>query len=281
MSHEARDPGAATPAADPAGAYWARRAAAWGRVRPPWRPSPEVIAATAALAELPPGGTTLLLGVTPELAELAAARGRLVAVDRSEAMIAALWRDRGPLARARCADWRRLPLEDGSVDLVLGDGVLSLLCAEDRAALAAELHRVLRPGTAFVTRIFARPRSAEPAARLFERLRRGELASAESLRMRLLAALHSDAHDEGVPVSALWQALRAEVPDPVGLARMLGWPPESFLPFEDGRDVPDRLYLPPADTLAELLGERFALEARQETDPDTPGCCHLLRFRRV
>ena len=80
-------------------------------------------------------------------------RARIVALDATAAMLSVgRWR----LAQERPAELDRfewlaadaldMPLEDGSVDAVLSSFVLQLV--DDRAALLAEMRRVLRPGGA-------------------------------------------------------------------------------------------------------------------------------------
>ncbi len=107
------------------------------------------------LAEIPAGATILDLGCGAGLDALIAARrtgpkGRVAGVDFSETM----------LGRARCAALQspvrnvifcqasaeQLPLDDGSVDVALVNGIFNLNPA--RAAIFAELARVLAPGGA-------------------------------------------------------------------------------------------------------------------------------------
>lgn len=259
--------------------YWARRAAAWERIGPPWRPTPAVVEATARLAAPEGRVNTLLLGVTPELADRASGWGPLVAVDRSPAMIAALWRARGPEAMALRADWRALPLEDGWADRVLGDGVFAPLSPGELAGVALELARVCRPGGRVITRIYGRSRASLSLDEVLTRQLSGDWPSAEALRLALTAALHAW-HPDGVPVARLWPTLCEGLADPVAQARALGWSPEALRPFLDGLDVADRLHFPDLDTLDGLLGPAFALEAMEPTDPEVPGCCALVAYRR-
>lgn len=75
---------------------------------------------------------------------------RVLAVDRSTGMLARL----GPLGpgwEAAQADAAVLPLADGSVDVATVSYLLQLLGGAERAAVLAELHRVLVPGGRVVT----------------------------------------------------------------------------------------------------------------------------------
>lgn len=103
--------------------------------------------------ELRPGERVLDVGSGPgllavDLAQCVGAEGRVLGVDRSEAMIA--------MARARCAergldqtrfeqaDAMALPCEDASFDAAVSTQVYEYV--PDMKSALAELHRVLRPG---------------------------------------------------------------------------------------------------------------------------------------
>jgi len=88
-------------------------------------------------------GTDLLLA-----ARRAGSRGRAIGVDMTEAM-----RRRAVQGAATCGldnvdvrngDATRLPVEDGSVEVVISNGVLNLVPEKERAV--AEIARVLKPG---------------------------------------------------------------------------------------------------------------------------------------
>src|SRR5690606_8695174 len=105
----------------------------WDVVAPPLRPSAEDLQVYARHA----GGRVLVLGATQELLALSPTG---VAVDRCEEMVA---RVRG---RVLVGDWCAMPLEDGSVDSVLGDGSLSAMGSlDERQRALQEVRRVLAP----------------------------------------------------------------------------------------------------------------------------------------
>ncbi len=108
----------------------------------------------ALFASIPPGATVLDLGCGAGLDSLIAARragrtGRVVGIDFSEAMLA-----RARQAATTCGldlafcrgDAESLPLESGSIDVALVNGIFNLNPA--RAAIFAELARVVRRGGA-------------------------------------------------------------------------------------------------------------------------------------
>jgi len=106
-----------------------------------------------AIARIRSGATVVDIGCGAGTDLLLAARsagvsGRAIGVDMTEAM-----RQRAQEGATSCGldnvdvrdgDATRLPLEDGSVDVVISNGVLNLVPNKDRAV--AEIARVLRPG---------------------------------------------------------------------------------------------------------------------------------------
>src|SRR5215468_5285999 len=90
---------------------------AWSHLAPPLRPHPEVV---AAVKEQIKGrsGRTLLLGVTPELADIAT---DIVAVDRNLSMIANVWPGNTSTRCAIVGDWRNSNFAPAVFSLCVGD----------------------------------------------------------------------------------------------------------------------------------------------------------------
>lgn len=112
----------------------------------------------------------LLYGGTPELRDAIHAIGAHVTiVDRSAAMVEAmglLTQAAVPLAdneTFRQADWRALPLPDGSCDLLLGDDAINMLAWGEFGAFLSEASRVLAPGGWFLCHLLVQP--DEPSRR--------------------------------------------------------------------------------------------------------------------
>jgi SAM-dependent methyltransferase len=106
-----------------------------------------------AVAELREGETVLDLGSGGGIDVLLSARrvgstGRAIGVDMTDEMLA-LARRNAAEAKASNVEFRKgtieaLPLDDASVDVVISNCVINL--ASDKAAVFAEIARVLRPG---------------------------------------------------------------------------------------------------------------------------------------
>lgn len=104
-------------------------------------------------ADLPPGAIVLDLGCGAGLDSLIAARrvepeGRVIGIDFSQAMLDRARRSAAEAGIAnvefRQAAAETIPLEDGSIDVALVNGIFNLNPA--RAEIFRQLARVLRPG---------------------------------------------------------------------------------------------------------------------------------------
>lgn len=105
------------------------------------------------MGRLPAGATVIDLGSGAGMDCLLAAKqvgpgGRVIGFDMTDAMLErarAAATDAGlSNVRFEKADIADLPIEDGSVDVVISNGVINL--APDKQAIFKELYRVVRPG---------------------------------------------------------------------------------------------------------------------------------------
>ena len=111
---------------------------AWSQLGPPLRPPADVVAAIREQIKDRPG-RALLLGVTPELADVAP---NLVAIDRNFSMVANVWPGNTASRHAMVGDWRKPNFATGAFSACIGDGSLSFLTFPDETAgLFRELKR--------------------------------------------------------------------------------------------------------------------------------------------
>ena len=124
------------------------------------------------VAELPLRATVLDLGCGTGLDAMVAARrgaGCVIGVDFSDEMIrrASKAADEAGIKNVEfiCASAEGLPLKDGSIDVLLANGILNLNPHRDK--VLHEMHRVLSPrGAAYIAELLLiEPAEATPAAR--------------------------------------------------------------------------------------------------------------------
>src|SRR5437016_2873767 len=127
---------------------------AWSQLTPPLRPHPEAVAAIRAQIR-DRLGRTLLLGVTPELADIS---DDLVAMDRNHSMVQHVWPGNTVLRRAIVGDWRNCHFVPASFSCCVGDTSLGAIRFSDEVVTVCnQLSQILRPGGKFVCRVFLLP----------------------------------------------------------------------------------------------------------------------------
>jgi SAM-dependent methyltransferase len=138
-------------------AIWESNARTWALRSWPRRPSPDDVATYRRLAGPRLSGRTMLLGATPELRDLLSEGSAPVVVDSSAAMYAAttelLRTADAALETWVQADWRELPFEPRSFDLILGDMIWWGLSLTQQREVVAGIARVLAPDGLFVGRL--------------------------------------------------------------------------------------------------------------------------------
>jgi SAM-dependent methyltransferase len=244
--------------------HWALNARRWASLGPPLKPSPVDVAIVAEAARERARDRerldVLLVGVTPELATVDWPTGtRLVALDRSAAMVRDVWPRRGVPdgADALCADWLALPVAGASIDFVAGDASCNTLAYPGGyRALVHELRRVLRPGGTIVTRVFVQPAEREPLDRVAADLAAGRIASFDAFKLRLLMALQGTS-EAGVALRDAWTAWRALAPSAEVVAGRLGWSPDVFATIEVYRDASASYSFPTLAEVRAVLAENF------------------------
>lgn len=281
MSGEAESP--ATPPRD----HFRKLVADWSHFGPPLRPSPEDTALVQAAIDevLSAGARVGVLGLTPEtIACRWPADTTLLALDHSPSMVAALWppppSPHGPAhAAAVVAGWLRMPLPDASLDLVCADGCHAQLAwPHGFDALTQEVHRVLKPGGHFVTRIFARTEQPEAMSTIADDLAAGHIASVHALKLRLLAALHGTDGGKGTLLDAVWRAWK-QMPDvPAAQRGRPGWSVQEISGIDNYRDLPTRYWLPTRNELRSLHSALFDITQVCEAASGHTANCPTLRL---
>jgi SAM-dependent methyltransferase len=192
----------------------------WSRLGPPLRPHKDAVAAVRR-AIAGQAARVLLLGVTPELADLGV---ETIAVDRNPGMIANIWPGDTARRRAQLGDWLSLDLPDEHFTAAIGDGTLNnLLHPDGHSALYASVARVLRPGGIFASRVALTPDDPETMETVVSNAWARRIEVFNAFKWRVAMAIAAANADPNVPVMAILDSVNRHVPDRDALAAATGW----------------------------------------------------------
>lgn len=226
----------------------------WARLRPPLRPNAEVV---RAIGEAIAGraARVLLLGVTPELADLG---DETVALDASPGMITHVWPGDTLRRLAVRGDWRAMPDLGGRFSAAIGDGSLCAIDLADYAGLFAGLERVLTRGARLAIRLYETPEIGESLGDVRRAALAGEIAGFHALKWRLAMALASETGDANVSLTRIHQAFERAFPDRFALGAATGWGLETIAEIDDYAGSDGRLSFPTRTALLASLPARLA-----------------------
>jgi hypothetical protein len=223
---------------------WAAFYRRWPSLEPPLRPHPDVCIVLGELIA-DHASRVLLLGVTPELADLAV---QTIAIDRSDSALGCIWPGRTAARRALKGDWRHLPCAAGSLSAAIGDG--SFNCLEypsDYERVYSELATAVRPGGRIAVRIYVTPSACESIAAVRERTFAGRVGSIHALKWLLAMAICAERADSNVEVQTILRVFNREFPDRVALGRATGWTDETIAQLDVYERLPDVFSFPTSE----------------------------------
>jgi SAM-dependent methyltransferase len=240
----------------------ARYHLAWSKLTPPVRPHADVVAAVRAeLADA--AGPTLLLGVTPEFADLSA---DLTAIDRNRSMVDHIWPGNAEGRRVVVADWRQCPFKPGSFSACVGDAAFGAMRFPDElTAACSQIRRALRPQGKLVCRVFVSPDARESVEAVRAAAASGAIASFHAFKFRLGMALIEDPARAAVGVDAIFQAFTNLFADRDALARQTGWPRDQIDTIDFYRQSDVAFHFPTRDALAAAVATVFPAVAFVES----------------
>ena len=263
--------------------HWDAHAARWSLIGPPLRPAASDIEyLRASVSRLSPRmSSALLLGVTPEVAEMNwPLPCKLVAVDKSEGMVNAVWPGDTPTRRALVGDWLALELPEAPFDLVVGDGVFSILdFPEGYGRLAAALAQVVKPGGLLSVRLFCRLEPSEELAQVFSALFDGAIGNFHIFKWRLAMALQGDA-TRGVRLADIWSTFCEHSGGVAEVAKRCGWPEPVVATIEGYRDVEERYTFSTEPEVVDSLAGGFEHIETWRPGYELGERCPHLTFRR-
>ncbi len=196
-------------------------------------------------------GKCLLLGVTPELADLSP---DITAVDNSAAMIGALWAGRNINNPAILGDWLDLPFAAGSYDTIIGDGCLVLLSHPvQHRAFFAQLDRVISPGGKILLRVFISPDPGESRELVCADALDGKMKGFHAFKWRLSMAIASETRDRNMSVSETFMTFDRLIPDRERLAVATGWSAEDIATIDIYRNSAARYCYPTLEQVRAII----------------------------
>jgi SAM-dependent methyltransferase len=235
--------------------HWQTYHQAWSRLTPPLRPHPSVVAAVKQQIKTRLG-RTLLLGVTPELADVAS---DLVAVDRNLAMVANIWPGNSAVRHAIVGDWRTLSFSSKTFSLCVGDGSLNNLDHfVDLAKLFLELKRTMIPRGRLVCRLYLAPTPPETPSALKDEAMSGSIGNFHVLKIRLGMALAAREALPQIGVASILDAFNALFPNRDGLIRATGWSRGQIDTIDFYRGSTTSYILPTKDQILSVVSEVFS-----------------------
>ena len=234
--------------------HWTEYHRRWARLTPPLRPNGEVAdAVRQAIAGL--AGRVLLLGVTPELSDVAQ---RIEAIDRSETMIAHIWPGDSETRRASRGDWLDLAAPVGHFTAAIGDGSLNALTyPHGYRRLLDRLAEAVRPGGRFAVRTFVTPDPCESLEAVREAAMAGEIRTFHAFKWRLAMAMVTQAGDPNIEVARILEGFYRLVPDRSALAKATGWAAEDIDTIDVYRGSAEIYSFPTFTQLCAAVPDRF------------------------
>ncbi len=266
--------------------YWDLLAGQFQHQHPPLRPCSEDIriyehAMQPGQSEPPRSRTrALLLGVTPEIVGLAWPAGTdLLAAEKSQPMIDRFWPGNLPGRRQVVREnWFNLKLEDHSLDLVVGDGVLTSLNYPDQyCQLARLISRWLKPEGRLILRVFARPPKPDSWTEILADLKAARISKFDILKWRLAMVLQKDIR-EGVVLNEVYRAWATLEREHALLLSQAGWPRATMdtIKLYDGRM--ERYTFPTVEELDEAFLPVLQRVSWVEPGYDFGHCCPIVSY---
>jgi hypothetical protein len=226
----------------------------WKTLVPPLRPDGDVCAAISRLVAHN-DGSTLLLGVTPELASVAP---NTIALDWSARMIDMVWPGNTHARRAIRANWLNVPCAARSISSAIGDGSLNCLrYSSEYVRLFEELGRSVCAGGRLVVRVFLTPERGESLAAVRERTLSGEVKSIHALKWLLAHALCKERAEPNVDVREIHRAFCTQFSSRRQLRDATGWSNAEIGLIDLFESVDDTFSFPTARQLHDVIPDNF------------------------
>lgn len=271
IAHESRLP--ETPSSSD---HWQVHARQWRHIGSPLRPCLEDV---AMFSKATHPGRSVLLGVTPELADISFS---ITAVDNNQAMLETVWPGNLPDRNAVRGDWLRLPFAADCQDNIVGDGCPVLLAYPDQhRQFFTEAARVLRLGGRMVVRVFVAPDKAESCSEVRKAALAGRIGSFHAFKWRLAMALIGESEKPVIEVREVSATFEDHFPDRQLLADCTGWPLADIATI-DAYSSSDAIYsFPTLAQLRAIVPPMLSEVACEYGSYELADCCPVMTWERI
>jgi hypothetical protein len=225
----------------------------------------------------------VMLGMTPGIAQMRwPPNSKLLAVDKSEAVIRALWPGDIPGVReAICAPWSAIPRPRRSCDMILGDGsFIACKFPEEVIGLLQYLGELLKEGGAIAIRYFVRPNVCESVESVFDALLSSQGMAVDAFKMRLWTAMQRTV-EEGVAVRDAAQLLDRYMLDSHAMQERLGWSRSAIEPFAAWSSSTSVYHFPTIDELLPVFRRHFEVVSVSFPKYELGNCAPTLVMRKT
>ena len=265
---------------------WDKHSNQWGRIGSPCRPTEEdgqllLQMATPSLRDRADAANVVVMGVTPEIVQLAwPAQVRLQAFDHSPEMIASVWRPHPNLSsNVQQVRWQNMPLADHSIDCIVGDGSLTVIDSlEGYPEILVELARVLEPEGSLVLRCFVSPDQPERVEDIAADALSGSIKSFHALKWRVAMAMCAE-REFSVRLMDISAAINKLFPDRNLLVERAGWLRESIDTMGAFDGVESCITFPTLSALTEISAPCIELVDLQYGRYEMAECCPTICFK--
>jgi SAM-dependent methyltransferase len=235
--------------------HWSEIHRVWPQYTPPLRPNAEVVAEMRRQIGTP-AGRTLLLGVTPELADIAP---NVVAIDKNVAMVRNLWPGNTNRRRTIIGDWLNQNFVAAAFECCIGDGSLNAVKYPDEMQrLCSEVARSLRVGGRFVLRVFVLPDAVETVEAVQQSAMRGTIRNFHGFKWRLAMAVARKSKQPNVEMRWVFDAFNQMFPDRDRLVSVTGWSRSEIDTIEFLKDSVAISSFPTRDQLLSVVSRTFS-----------------------
>ena len=248
-------------------AIWERHSIQWRHIGVPLKPSDSdsnfmLESITHLIGNCSNRFVVGVLGVTPEVIQLKwPSQVDVEAFDHSSGMIDSVWQPNvNNPSRVTHAFWQTLPIENESLDAIVGDGSFNvLLSLGTYIEVLTELHRTLKPNANIIVRCFIRPLVTEKIEAIIKDVNNNKIESFHALKWRI-AMMLADNNKSTVAVNEIYACFERHFKDRNELMKKSSWLPDVINTINAYKNSPTIYTFPTLDIFRGVIDNLFTIE---------------------